>query len=155
MLVDIAPSGLADRGLTWDKVTERKGPAMTAVLVVEDEPLVRMLAADILEDEGFEVIEAATAPAALALLEKHEGEIAAVFTDIDMPGGMNGLELAAIVHARWPDMALVITSGVARLSADQLPGDGVFIAKPYASKTPVRIIRELLGEHRAAGPSRH
>ena len=117
---------------------------MAVVLVVEDEPLVRMLAADILEEEGFEVIEASTAPAALALLEKLGGEVAALFTDIDMPGGMNGLELAGIVHTRWPHIALVVTSGVFRVEADKLPGDGVFIGKPYAVNTPVRIIREMI-----------
>src|SRR3712207_4874932 len=96
------------------------------VLVVEDEPMIRMFAADVLEDEGFEVVEAATAPAALALLEKRQ-DVAALFTDIDMPGGMNGLELARIVTERWPHIALVVTSGVYRIGADKLPNDGVFI----------------------------
>ena len=121
--------------------------ARTVVLLVEDEPLVRMCAADILEDEGFEVIEAATAAAALTILEKRD-DVTAVFTDIDIPGGMNGLELAGIVHARWPHIALVVTSGVCR--ADNLPGDGVFIGKPYAAAAPVRIIRELVRQ-RSAG----
>jgi CheY-like chemotaxis protein len=113
------------------------------VLVVEDEPLVRMLAVDILEDEGFEVVEASTAAAALALLEER-GDVTALFTDIDMPGGMNGLELAKVVHDRWPKVALVVTSGVFRPAADKLPDDGVFIQKPYATPAPVRIIRELI-----------
>ena len=64
---------------------------MPVVLVVEDEPLIRMLASDIMEDGGFEVIEAATARAALAILEKRKGDVAALFTDVDMPGDMNGL----------------------------------------------------------------
>src|SRR5687768_16173773 len=102
--------------------------AHTVVLLVEDEQLVRMCAADILEDERFEVIEAATAPAALKILEKRD-DVTAVFTDVDMPGGMNGLELAGIVYARWPHIALVVPSGVCRVGADNLPGDGVFIGK--------------------------
>jgi two-component system, response regulator PdtaR len=106
-----------------------------------------MLVSEVLEDDGFEVIEAATAPAALALLEKRAGNVEALFTDIDMPGGMDGLELAYLVSARWPHVAIVVTSGVARLGVDQLPGDGVFIAKPYASKTPGRVIRELIHQH--------
>jgi len=118
------------------------------VLVVEDEPLVRMLAADILEDEGFEVVEAATAVAALALLEKRQ-DVTALFTDIDMPGGMNGLELAAVVHERWPHIALVVTSGVFRVGADKLPGDGVFIGKPYSTSAPVRVLRELIRQKQA------
>src|SRR4028118_2380567 len=124
-------------------MSEARDPAPTIVLLVEDEPLVRMCAADILEDEGFQVIEAATAPAALSILEKRD-DVTALFTDIDMPGGMNGLELAGIVHARWPHIALVVTSGRYRVGADHLPGDGIFIGKPYAAAAPVRIIRELI-----------
>ena len=118
---------------------------MPVVLVVEDEPLIRMEAADTLEDEGFEVIEAATARAALALLEKRKGDVAALFTDVDMPGDMNGLELAGIVHHRWPNIAIVVTSGVVRVSGS-LPGRGIFLEKPYPMSTPVRIIRDLLGD---------
>lgn len=116
---------------------------MTMVLVVEDEPLIRMDAADTLEEEGFEVIEAATARAALAILETREGDVAALFTDVDMPGDMNGLELAGIVHARWPHVAIVVTSGVVRVSGS-LPGGGIFLEKPYPMSTPVRIIRGLI-----------
>src|SRR5829696_4110887 len=103
---------------------------MLAVLVVEDEPLVRMAAAITLEDEGFEVFEAATARAALAILEKRSGGVDALFTDVDMPGDMNGLELAGIVHHRWPHIALVITSGVVR-KPSVLPERGIFLEKPY------------------------
>ncbi len=118
---------------------------MPVVMVVEDEPLIRMNAADILEDEGFEVLEAATARAALAILEKRDGDIAALFTDVDMPGDMNGLELAGIVHHRWPHVALVITSGVVRVTG-ALPGDGVFIEKPYSAATTIRMIRRKIEE---------
>ena len=117
---------------------------MPVVLVVEDEPIIRMDAADTLEDEGFEVVEVATARAALAILEKRKGDVAALFTDVDMPGDMNGLELAGIVHSRWPHIALVVTSGVVRV-VGALPSGGVFLAKPYPMRTPVRIIRDLLG----------
>ncbi len=134
-------------------MSEARDPAPTIVLLVEDEPLVRMCAADILEDEGFQVIEAATAPAALSILEKRD-DVTALFTDIDMPGGMNGLELAGIVHARWPHIALVVTSGRYRVGADHLPGDGIFIGKPYAAAAPVRIIRELIRQ-RTISPERH
>ncbi len=131
---------------------EPEDPGRAVVLVVEDEPLVRMLAADILEEEGFEVVEAATATAALAILEKRQ-DVTALFTDIDMPGGMNGLELAAVVNERWPHIALVVTSGVVRIGADRLPGDGVFIGKPYATSAPVRVIREMIRQKAAI--SRH
>ena len=134
-------------------MSEARDPAPTIGLLVEDEPLVRMCAADILEDEGFQVIEAATAPAALSILEKRD-DVTALFTDIDMPGGMNGLELAGIVHARWPHIALVVTSGRYRVGADHLPGDGIFIGKPYAAAAPVRIIRELMRQ-RTTKPEQH
>ncbi len=116
---------------------------MPVVLVVEDEPLVRMSAAVELEDEDSEVIEAATARAALAILEKCNGLIDARFTDVDMPGDMNGLELAGIVHHRWPHIALVITSGVVR-EPSKLPGWGIFLEKPYRLGAPVPIIRGLI-----------
>jgi CheY-like chemotaxis protein len=116
---------------------------VSVVLVVEDEPFVRLNAAITLEDEGFEVIEAATARAGLALLEKGNGEVDALFTDVDMPGDMNGLELAGIVHHRWPHIALVITSGVVR-EPSVLPGQGIFLAKPYPNSAPVQIIRKLI-----------
>ena len=116
---------------------------MPAVLVVEDEPLVRMNAAVELEDEGFEVIEAATARAALAILEKRNGLIDALFTDVDMPGDMNGLELAGIVHHRWPHIALLITSGVVR-APSVLPGRGIFLEKPYRPSSPAQIIGKLI-----------
>jgi CheY-like chemotaxis protein len=116
---------------------------MPIVLVVEDEPVVRMDAAITLEDEGFDVIEATTARAALAMLEKRNGDVEALFTDVDLPGDMSGLELAGIVHHRWPHIALVITSGVVR-KPSVLPGRGIFLPKPYGSKAPVRVIRDLI-----------
>lgn len=117
--------------------------SLPVVVVVEDEPIIRMMAVDAFEEEGFEVLEAATAPAALALMEK-QGGVTAMFTDIDMPGGMNGLELASVVHERWPHIALVVTSGVCRPEARQLPADGVFLQKPYRLSAPVRAVRELI-----------
>ena len=116
---------------------------MPLVLIVEDEPLIRMHAADLLEEDGFEVLEAANARAALAMLEKRHGDVAALFTDVDMPGDMNGLELAGVVYSRWPHIAILVTSGVVR-TVGTLPGSGVFLGKPYASAAPVRIIRELI-----------
>ncbi len=116
---------------------------MPLVLIVEDEPLIRMYAADLLEEGGFNVIEATTARAALAILEKRNGDVSALFTDVDMPGDMNGLVLAGIVYSRWPHIAILVTSGVVRM-VGALPGGGVFLGKPYASAAPVRIIRELI-----------
>jgi FixJ family two-component response regulator len=77
------------------------------------------------------------------MLERRNGDVAALFTDVDMPGDMNGLELAGIVYSRWPQIAILVTSGVVR-SVAALPGGGVFLGKPYAAAAPVRIIRELI-----------
>jgi CheY-like chemotaxis protein len=104
--------------------------AASVVLVVEDEDLVRRMAVDTLEDEGFTLVEAATADEALALLEVRD-DIAILFTDIEMPGSMNGLELASQVAVRWPHIRLVLTSGRVRLSNQAVPDHGKFVAKPY------------------------
>jgi CheY-like chemotaxis protein len=90
------------------------------VLVVEDEALLRMAISDHLADEGFEVVEAKDAGAAIAMLVRHP-EIRLVFTDIDMPGGMDGLKLAAAIRERWPPVKIIVTSGYRRVAVDELP----------------------------------
>ena len=99
-------------------------------LVVEDEVLLRLYAAGLLEDHGFEVIEAENAAAALGVLESRD-DVRLLFTDIQMPGTLDGMDLARKVHARWPNVLLVITSGHARPTRDEIPDDGRFIGKPY------------------------
>jgi CheY-like chemotaxis protein len=100
------------------------------VLVVEDEALIRMNTADLIRDLGFEVIEAEDADHAVALLESTPG-ITVLFTDIQMPGSMDGLRLAAVVRDRWPPVAVLITSGLLHPRAADMPIGARFIAKPY------------------------
>ena len=100
------------------------------VLVVEDEALLRMHAAEMIRDLGFEVIEAADADQAILLLES-SSEISVVFTDIQMPGSMDGLRLLAVVRKRWPPIALLLTSGQFRPKDGDMPEDAHFLAKPY------------------------
>lgn len=100
------------------------------VLVVEDDELVRMMAVAMLEDAGFEVLEADTADAAWVILERTQ-RIGALFTDIDMPGSIDGLTLAARVAERWPYIRLVVTSGGKGLRDEDVPDDGCFLLKPY------------------------
>ncbi|KFG70819.1 response regulator [Microvirga sp. BSC39] len=116
----------------------------TVVLLVEDEPLVRMTAADELEEAGFQVLEAANADVAIAVLESRSEEVQVLFTDVDMPGSMDGLELAEQVHRCWPHVLLLISSGYARPHPDEIPDHGRFMPKPYYGPTLVRHITEMM-----------
>jgi CheY-like chemotaxis protein len=101
------------------------------VLVVDDEPLVRMVAAATIQDAGFETIEAADADSAIAILEARK-DIRIVFADIHMPGPMDGLKLARAIRDRWPPIELILTSGLIKVGQQDLPERGVFLAKPYS-----------------------
>ena len=100
------------------------------VVVVEDDPLVRMVAADTVQDAGFETIEAADADSAIVILESRK-DIRIVVTDIQMPGSMDGLRLARAIRDRWPPIEVILTSGVIKLQERDLPERGVFLPKPY------------------------
>jgi CheY-like chemotaxis protein len=102
------------------------------ILVVDDEPLVLMSTVDFLQDEGFEVLEAGNADEAIALLETNPA-ISILFTDVDMPGSMDGLKLSAAVRKRWPPVRIVVTSGHRIVDITDLPDGGVFFSKPYRS----------------------
>ena len=105
-----------------------------AVLIVEDEPLIRMGTVYLIEDAGFEVYEAGSADAAIALLELHR-EIRLIFTDVDMPGSMDGLKLAHYVRGRWPPVKIIVTSGHVSVSDGNLPIGAVFLSKPKTLPT--------------------
>jgi two-component system, response regulator PdtaR len=119
-------------------------PSRPVVLLVEDELFVRMATADALTDAGFDVIETAHAQAALEILQ-HRDDIRVLFTDVKMPGPMDGLALADLVRNRWPHILVVVTSGHLEASSVLLPDDAVFIAKPYGEQAPVNLIQALLG----------
>ena len=110
---------------------EVSGGSRGVVLVVEDETLVRMVAAASIEDAGFETIEAVGAESAIAILEMRK-DIRIVFADIHMPGSMDGLKLARVVRDRWPPIELILTSGLIKIGQRDLPERGVFLAKPYS-----------------------
>ncbi len=113
-----------------------------AVLVVEDEGLVRLSAAKMIEDAGFEVIEAANADEAIRILESRS-DIRVVFTDIHMPGSMDGLKLAHAVRNRWPPIKIIVTSGVECPTQHDLPEGSRFLAKPYEPNKITGALREL------------
>ncbi|HET9160801.1 MAG TPA: response regulator [Caulobacteraceae bacterium] len=115
----------------------------TLVLVVEDEPFVRMIAAEGLEDAGFEVIEAASADDALEILDSRD-DVGVLFTDVNMPGSVDGVGLARMVHERWPQLRIVITSGMDRPRRGEIPDDGRFVPKPYRPGEVAHVIEELI-----------
>lgn len=104
--------------------------APVVVLVVEDEPFLRMAAIDMVESAGFEAVEAADATQAVEILQSRK-DICIVFTDIDMPRGIDGLRLAALIRDRWPPIHVIITSGHTKPPQGSLPSDMVFFSKPY------------------------
>jgi len=117
----------------------------SGVLIVEDEFLLRTDAALFLEDAGFDVYEASNADEAITLLELH-GNIRAVFTDIQMPGSMDGLKLAHYIRGRWPPVKLILTSGRARPTFKDLPVDSGFIGKPYQLEMVESTLQAMLGQ---------
>lgn len=112
------------------------------VLVVEDEPLLRMMAVDVVEAAGFEAVEAADATQAVEILERRP-DIRIMFTDIDMPRGMDGVKLAAAVRRRWPPIEIIVTSGHAVPDCSDLPARSVFFSKPYRQDQVVAAMRRL------------
>jgi two-component system, response regulator PdtaR len=112
------------------------------VLVVEDETLVRMFLSDLLDEAGFKVFEAVSADEALQVLRARP-DVQVVITDIEMPGSLNGLELAQEIRDRWPGVGVVVTSGRERPGPDDLPGEAVFLTKPYLPETVITVIRQM------------
>ncbi|MET0970432.1 MAG: response regulator [Tardiphaga sp.] len=111
---------------------------MATVLMVEDEPVIRALVSEELIDAGFDVLVVGNADEAVAVLEART-DIRLVFTDIDMPGSMDGLKLAVAVRHRWPPIHLIITSGKKRPT--EMPSEALFIPKPYIGRVVVDAMR--------------
>ncbi len=120
-------------------------PAQT-IVIAEDEPLTRMVAVAALTDAGFAVIETEHADAALVTLRSRAADVHILFTDIHMPGSMNGLELAHHVSTHWPWIGVLIASGHARPEIAELPLGSRFLAKPYDPDHAVAQVTELMTE---------
>ena len=118
--------------------------ALPVVLVVEDDPLLRMLAVEVVEEAGFIAIEARDADEAVILLESRT-DIALLFTDINMPGSMDGLKLAHAVRDRWPPIKILVVSGKQRLQSSDLPSNSCFVGKPYLASALVEELRSMVG----------
>ena len=117
----------------------------TNVLVVEDEMVLRMRAVDIVEDAGFTAVEAVNADEALSILEERS-DIALLFSDIQMPGSMDGLKLAYAVHARWPAIKIILVSGQIELSDTDKPANSLFFNKPLVVKQMIAQLRAMVGQ---------
>jgi CheY-like chemotaxis protein len=122
---------------------DRTREAKPTVLVVEDEILVRLAAVEMIRAAGYKTLEADNADTAIALLER-QSDIAVIFTDIQMPGSMDGLKLAAAVKDRWPPIRVIATSGNPPARASELPEGGRFIRKPYSIGQVTRVIEEFM-----------
>lgn len=120
------------------------------VLLVEDEPLIRLFVAELLEDAGFKVVEAANATEALVLLESGL-EVNVLLTDVDMPNGCNGFELAHRVHESWPGAEILIMSGRQWPAEGDLPQGAAFLAKPCPNEAIVSHVHSASGRSRRYG----
>jgi two-component system, response regulator PdtaR len=110
------------------------------LLVVEDESLVMMSITGDLIAEGYDVLTASNADQAIEILESRN-DIEIIFTDIEMPGSMDGLKLAHAVRYRWPPVNIIVTSGRKRPRDDEMPKNSGFVAKPYESKDVLNALR--------------
>jgi CheY-like chemotaxis protein len=116
---------------------------VSTVLVVEDEALVRLTICEGLALEGYEVLAAVTADEAIKILESRN-DIRTIFTDIEMPGSMDGLRLAAVVRDRWPPVNIVVTSGKSRPHHTNMPENSQFVGKPYQTTDVVTAFRSFI-----------
>lgn len=117
----------------------------SVVLVVEDELMLRMRAVDIVQDAGFESIEAISADEAIQILESRD-DISCLFTDIQMPGSMDGLKLAHVTHVRWPHIKIILVSGQIAVTETDKPQDSRFFPKPLEIEQMVLELQEMIGK---------
>ncbi|MGC5778688.1 response regulator [Methylobacterium sp. NFXW15] len=117
-------------------------PNRIAVLVVEDDALLRAEAVDLCIEAGFTAYEARNADQAIHCLERHS-EIHVLFTDIEMEGSMDGLTLSHAVRDRWPPVAILVTSGRRKVAKEDLPENGLFFPKPYSPDDIVNALNDI------------
>jgi CheY-like chemotaxis protein len=111
---------------------------------MEDDRLLPMVAVEVVEEAGFAALEAGDADEAVALLESYP-DISLLFTDIDMPGSMDGLKLAHAMRDRWPPIKILVVSGKVRPQPSELPSNSCFVGKPYQTAAMVAELRSLVG----------
>jgi two-component system, response regulator PdtaR len=129
----------------------------SAVLIVDDEPLIRETVAELLSSAGLSTLEATNAVEALDLLNKSGQAVAVLLTDVRMPGGMNGIDLARIAQRTWPWIKVIVMSGFYDSGPDGLPGDARFISKPWQAQEVINNVLRAQSEFAAiqAGAALH
>jgi len=128
---------MSGTGLSLPKADQRM-----VILVVEDECLLNIIASDDLRSAGYDVVSAYDADEAIDILQ-HRSDIGTLLTDIEMPGSMDGLGLAAAVHDKWPPVHIIITSGKAEPQCSEMPQDSRFVPKPWLVRDVVNVIRSF------------
>ena len=124
-------------------------------LVVDDDPIILIDAAQMLEDAGFRTLTAINAAEALHLLEEHHGAVTVLFTDVEIPGDLNGFGLARRVAERWPEIAIMIASGNRKPSSKDMPEGATFLDKPFSAAVVHGRLQEMLPEGAKPEPLRH
>ena len=122
--------------------------------MVDDDHLIRLHACDILEEFGFECLAAPAADMALVLLEANAPSVTLLFTDVQMPGKIDGFALARVAAAHWPHIGIVVASGERSPEADDLPASARFVAKPFSVDVVLRHLTEILPEAQQPDPLR-
>jgi CheY-like chemotaxis protein len=124
-------------------MTQKQRVNHPTILVAEDNPLLRLNTLELLEEHGYTVVEAGNSEEALKVMESRN-DVRLLFTDIQMPPGVDGLQLAREVHKRWPKVILVVTSGQVQPARAEIVDDGRFIQKPYRPKDLLDSIDDLI-----------
>jgi two-component system, response regulator PdtaR len=119
-----------------------RGKGMAVILIVEDEVLAGEYLEFVLQKAGYEVVNTASAEEAIAVLE-HRRDISLIITDINLPGLMNGLKLAAAVKDRWPPINIIIVTGYSAPESDEIPAGSLFVAKPYDAQKMVAAVHHF------------
>jgi CheY-like chemotaxis protein len=143
------------RGGDTDKTREEpRALEKIVVLVVEDEALIRLEAVQIVTDAGFAVVEASNANEAITILESRR-DIRAVFTDINMSGSIDGIQLSHAIRGKWPPIHLIVTSGLNAPAQGRLPANSRFIGKPYTAELVAAALRALFDLNPGPGQLTH
>lgn len=134
------------------KIASQPSSSSPHALVVDDNSLIRMNAADILEDAGFQTLEASHVEEALSVLREHHPKIVLLFTDVQMPGELDGFALARHTAAHWPHISIVVASGHVEPGPDDMPEGARFIPKPFSAEVVHHHLKQVVPDERKPEP---